>query len=68
MENRVMASPMWQYEAETGAPTDWHLMNVGRLADGGRAGIPGRHFCRMSRLRYVGRPWDLGRLRPKAIS
>lgn len=30
-----MASPMWQYAAERGYPTDWHVMNLGRLADGG---------------------------------
>ncbi len=34
-KNRIMAAPMWQYCGEGGFPTDWHLMNLGRLADGG---------------------------------
>src|ERR1700730_7395922 len=34
-KNRIVASPMWQYVGERGQPTDWHLMNLGRLADGG---------------------------------
>jgi len=34
-KNRVMVSPMWQYCAFEGFPTDWHLMNLGRFADGG---------------------------------
>jgi 2,4-dienoyl-CoA reductase-like NADH-dependent reductase (Old Yellow Enzyme family) len=35
--NRIMASPMWQYCGEKGHPTDWHLMNLARLAEGGAA-------------------------------
>ena len=34
-KNRVMVSPMWQYCGSGGYPTDWHLMNLGRFADGG---------------------------------
>ena len=34
-KNRVMVSPMWQYCGSGGFPTDWHLMNLGRFADGG---------------------------------
>jgi 2,4-dienoyl-CoA reductase-like NADH-dependent reductase (Old Yellow Enzyme family) len=34
-KNRVMVSPMWQYCGINGFPTDWHLMNLGRFADGG---------------------------------
>lgn len=37
LKNRVVVSPMWQYVGEQGFPTDWHLMNLGRLADGGAA-------------------------------
>ncbi|MEI8303079.1 MAG: NADH:flavin oxidoreductase/NADH oxidase [Burkholderiales bacterium] len=33
--NRIMAAPMWQYAGHQWRPTDWHLMNLGRLADGG---------------------------------
>lgn len=35
LKNRVMAAPMWQYAGRDGRPNDWHLMNLGRLADGG---------------------------------
>lgn len=35
LKNRVVASPMWQYLGEEGHPTDWHLMHLGRLANGG---------------------------------
>ena len=35
LKNRIMVSPMWQYVGEHGNPTDWHLMNLGRLAEGG---------------------------------
>jgi 2,4-dienoyl-CoA reductase-like NADH-dependent reductase (Old Yellow Enzyme family) len=35
LKNRVVASPMWQYVGVNGFPTDWHLMHLGRLADGG---------------------------------
>lgn len=34
-KNRVMVSPMWQYCGSGGFPTDWHIMNLGRFADGG---------------------------------
>ncbi|RYZ12288.1 MAG: NADH:flavin oxidoreductase/NADH oxidase [Comamonadaceae bacterium] len=37
LKNRVMAAPMWQYAGRHGQPQDWHLMNLGRLADGGAA-------------------------------
>src|SRR5262245_33240233 len=35
LRNRVVISPMWQYVADEGRPTDWHLMHLGRFADGG---------------------------------
>ncbi|MDI5929680.1 NADH:flavin oxidoreductase/NADH oxidase [Rhizobium leguminosarum] len=35
LKNRIVASPMWQYAGQAFKPTDWHLMNLGRLADGG---------------------------------
>ena len=35
LRNRIMAAPMWQYAGRDWRPTDWHLMNLGRLADGG---------------------------------
>jgi 2,4-dienoyl-CoA reductase-like NADH-dependent reductase (Old Yellow Enzyme family) len=33
--NRVVVSPMCQYESIEGSPTDWHLVNCGRYAIGG---------------------------------
>ncbi|MDM0071432.1 NADH:flavin oxidoreductase/NADH oxidase [Variovorax sp. J31P207] len=35
LNNRVVASPMWQYAGQNFEPNDWHLMNMGRLAGGG---------------------------------
>jgi 2,4-dienoyl-CoA reductase-like NADH-dependent reductase (Old Yellow Enzyme family) len=35
IRNRIIASPMCQYLSVDGAPTDWHLMHLGRLAIGG---------------------------------
>ena len=36
--NRVVVSPMCQYSAENGHVTDWHLVHLGKFAQGG-AGI-----------------------------
>ena len=38
VKNRVVVSPMCQYASVNGAPTDWHLAQLGRYALGG-AGI-----------------------------
>ena len=35
LRNRVVISPMCQYSAENGHPTDWHLVHLGRFAQGG---------------------------------
>jgi len=35
LENRVVVSPMAQYRAEDGTPTDWHLVHLGERAKGG---------------------------------
>lgn len=35
LKNRIVIAPMWQYRGAQGYPTDWHLMHLGRLADGG---------------------------------
>ncbi|MFC9223805.1 NADH:flavin oxidoreductase/NADH oxidase [Streptomyces hygroscopicus] len=37
LRNRVVVAPMWQYAGVGGMPTDWHLMHLGRFADGGAA-------------------------------
>ncbi|EEB85426.1 bifunctional salicylyl-CoA 5-hydroxylase/oxidoreductase [Roseobacter sp. GAI101] len=35
LENRIVVSPMAQYKAVDGAPTDWHLIHYGERAKGG---------------------------------
>ncbi|PQO24763.1 bifunctional salicylyl-CoA 5-hydroxylase/oxidoreductase [Rhodobacteraceae bacterium WD3A24] len=35
VENRVVVSPMAQYKAVDGCPTDWHLVHLGERAKGG---------------------------------
>src|SRR3981189_1702106 len=35
LRNRVVVTPMHQYSAIKGFPTDWHLMNAGKFAAGG---------------------------------
>jgi 2,4-dienoyl-CoA reductase-like NADH-dependent reductase (Old Yellow Enzyme family) len=35
LKNRVVISPMCQYSAQDGRPTDWHLVHLGRFALGG---------------------------------
>jgi 2,4-dienoyl-CoA reductase-like NADH-dependent reductase (Old Yellow Enzyme family) len=37
LKNRIVVSPMWQYSGQNWCPTDWHLMNLGRLSAGGAA-------------------------------
>ncbi|UWR47894.1 bifunctional salicylyl-CoA 5-hydroxylase/oxidoreductase [Phaeobacter inhibens] len=35
LKNRVVVSPMAQYKAKDGCPTDWHLIHYGERAKGG---------------------------------
>ncbi|WP_300587730.1 bifunctional salicylyl-CoA 5-hydroxylase/oxidoreductase [Marivita sp.] len=35
LKNRIVVSPMAQYMAEDGCPTDWHLIHYGERAKGG---------------------------------
>ncbi len=35
LKNRIVVSPMAQYKAVEGAPTDWHLIHYGERAKGG---------------------------------
>ena len=37
LKNRIVVSPMAQYKAEGGCPTDWHLTHYGERAKGGAA-------------------------------
>jgi 2,4-dienoyl-CoA reductase-like NADH-dependent reductase (Old Yellow Enzyme family) len=41
LRNRVVVSPMSQYCSVEGAPTDWHLVHLGKFAMGGAALV----FC-----------------------
>jgi 2,4-dienoyl-CoA reductase-like NADH-dependent reductase (Old Yellow Enzyme family) len=58
LKNRIVASPMWQYSGIEGFPTDWHLMHLGRLADGG-AGLVFQEGTTVER-RGCGTVGDLG--------
>jgi 2,4-dienoyl-CoA reductase-like NADH-dependent reductase (Old Yellow Enzyme family) len=58
LKNRVMAAPMWQYAGRGGRPNDWHLMNLGRLADGG-SGLVFQEGTTVER-RGCGTPGDIG--------
>lgn len=35
LPNRIVVAPMWTYRGIDGFATDWHLMNLGRFAEGG---------------------------------
>ena len=35
LANRIVVSPMAQYKAQDGCPTDWHLVHLGERAKGG---------------------------------
>ena len=37
LQNRIVVSPMAQYKAVNGSPTDWHLIHYGERAKGGAA-------------------------------
>ncbi len=37
LANRIVVSPMCQYSAEQGCATDWHLIHLGQMVQGGAA-------------------------------
>jgi 2,4-dienoyl-CoA reductase-like NADH-dependent reductase (Old Yellow Enzyme family) len=37
LPNRIVVSPMCQYQAEDGSANDWHLMHLGQFAMGAPA-------------------------------
>ncbi len=51
LSNRIVVSPMCQYSAQEGVPTDWHLVHLGGLALGG-AGLV---FTEMCNVEAIGR-------------
>src|SRR5258707_12072012 len=53
--NRIVVSPMCQYQSKDGGPTDWHLVNLGKYAIGG-AGIDWRseeHTSELQSRQYL---------------
>ncbi|MFN3277998.1 MAG: bifunctional salicylyl-CoA 5-hydroxylase/oxidoreductase [Paracoccus hibiscisoli] len=51
LKNRIVVSPMAQYKAHAGCPTDWHLVHYGERAKGG----PGLIFTEMTCVSAEGR-------------
>jgi anthraniloyl-CoA monooxygenase len=45
LKNRVVVSPMAQYKAVDGGPTDWHLVHYGERAKGGAALVVTEMTC-----------------------
>ena len=45
LANRVVVSPMCQYSAEDGMPTDWHLVHYGARATGGAGLVYTEMIC-----------------------
>jgi anthraniloyl-CoA monooxygenase len=45
LKNRVVVSPMAQYKAVDGCPTDWHLVHYGERAKGGAAMVCTEMTC-----------------------
>lgn len=58
LRNRIVVAPMWQYVGIKGMPTNWHLMHLGRFADGG-AGLVFQEATAVER-RGCGTIGDLG--------
>jgi len=57
-KNRVFVSPMCQYSAEEGMPTDWHFVHLGSRAAGG-AGLVIAEATGVSPEGRIS-PWDTG--------
>ncbi|MGL4496463.1 MAG: bifunctional salicylyl-CoA 5-hydroxylase/oxidoreductase, partial [Beijerinckiaceae bacterium] len=45
LKNRIVVSPMAQYKAVDGCPTDWHLVHYGERAKGGAAMVVTEMTC-----------------------
>ncbi len=45
LDNRIVVSPMAQYKAVDGCPTDWHLIHYGERAKGGAAMVYTEMTC-----------------------
>jgi anthraniloyl-CoA monooxygenase len=53
LANRVVVSPMCQYSAEDGVPTDWHLVHYGARATGGAGLIYTEMTCPSAEARIT---------------
>ena len=58
LKNRIVVSPMCQYSAEDGVPTEWHLVHLGGRAVGGAALVIAEATAVLSEGRIS--PWDTG--------
>ena len=58
IRNRLFVSPMCQYSAEEGLPTQWHAVHLGTRASGG-AGLVMTEAAAVSPEGRIS-PWDLG--------
>ena len=56
LRNRIVVSPMGQYSASDGHVSDWHLVHLGKFAQGG-AGVV---YCRFARVAADGRARPIG--------
>lgn len=45
LKNRIVVSPMAQYKAKDGVPTDWHLVHLGERAKGGAGLVTTEMTC-----------------------
>jgi anthraniloyl-CoA monooxygenase len=66
LSNRIVVSPMCQYSAEDGTPSDWHLVNLGSRAIGGAALV----MAEMTDVSREGRitPGCTGMYRPEHVA
>jgi anthraniloyl-CoA monooxygenase len=53
LKNRVVVSPMAQYKAKDGCPTDWHLVHLGERAKGGAGLVYTEMTCVSARGRIT---------------
>ena len=58
LPNRIVVSPMAQYTAEEGLPTDWHLVHLGARATGGAGLVMTEMTCVSPEGRIT--PWCTG--------
>jgi anthraniloyl-CoA monooxygenase len=66
LANRVVVSPMCQYSAEDGTPTDWHLVHLGSRAVGG-AGLVMTEMTDVSRQGRIS-PGCTGMYKPEHVT